>query len=178
MKRALKSAAKLVVLENSDPISAEIDAIQSRIRQRAFEISQSRPYAQEMYDWIAAESEIISVPPVELTEKEGVFELKFAIAGVNPDDVNVMVTPEQILLRAEYSHHHDSDAGTVHLCDFKSATVFRSVNLPQPIDVDSVKVDFEDGMVHITAAKQNGEQAKPKRGARKAPAKKSRARMP
>src|SRR5262245_61757516 len=138
MKRAPKSAAKLVVLENSDPISAEIEAIQSRIRQRAFEISQARPIdAHAMYDWIAAESEIISVPPLELTEKEGVFELKFAVAGVNPDDVNVMVTPKQILLRAEYSHHHDSDSGTVHLCDFKSATVFRSVNLPQPIDLDS-----------------------------------------
>src|SRR5262245_45211599 len=109
MKHALKSAAKLVVLENSDPISAEIEAIQSRIRQRAFEISQApRPMdVHALYDWVAAESEIISVPPVELTEKEGVFELKFATAGVSPEDVNVMVTAEQILLRAEYRHQHD-----------------------------------------------------------------------
>src|SRR6185503_16837760 len=151
-------------------------AIQSRIRQRAFEISLSRPVdAHAAYDWIAAESEIISVPSAELIEKDGVFELKFAIAGVNPDDVNVMVTPEQVLLRAESSHQHDSSAGTIHICDFKSATIFRAVNLPGTIDVDSVKVDFADGMVHITAARHGDEQAKPKRVARKAPAKKSRA---
>src|SRR5215468_524296 len=125
MKRA-RSAGKLVILENSDPISAETEAIQRRIRQRAFELSQTRPVdAHALYDWIAAESEIISVPATELIEKNGTFELKFAVAGVNPDDVNVMVTPDQILIKSEYSHQHESEAGTIHMCDFKSATVFR-----------------------------------------------------
>src|SRR5262245_33691928 len=109
MKRASKSAAKVVVLENSDPISAETEAIQSRIRQRAFEVSQTRPPdAHEIYDWIVAESEIVSVPPAELVERNGTFEVRFAVAGVNADDVNVMVTPNQILLKSEFSHQHDS----------------------------------------------------------------------
>jgi HSP20 family molecular chaperone IbpA len=178
MKRASKSAAKVVVLENNDPISAEIEAIQDRIRQRAFELSQVRPDdVLELYDWIAAESEIISVPPVELVEKDGMFEAKFALAGVNPDDVSVMVTRDQILLKSEYRHEHSSDAGTVHLCDFKSATVFRSVALPQPIDVQSVNIDFDDGLLRVTAAMEG---APPKRAAasRKGPAKKTRAKLP
>ncbi len=166
MKRAPKSGAKVVVLENSDPIVAETEAIQSRIRQRAFEMSQMRPIdAQERYDWIAAESEIISVPSVELTEKDDVFHLKMAVAGVSPEDILVMVTPTQIMLKAEYSHQHDSDAGTIHLSDFKSATVFRSVSLPQAIDVNSVKVDLADGMVRVTAVKEGAKRARPKRAA-------------
>jgi HSP20 family molecular chaperone IbpA len=180
MKRPSKSA-KLFVLENSDPISAETEAIQSRIRQRAFELSQTRPPdAHEIYDWMVAESEIMSVPPAELIERDAAFEVKFAVAGVNADDVNVMVTPDQILLKSEYSHQHDSDVGTVHFCDFKSATVFRSVNLPNAIDVNSVKVDFDGGMVRVTALKHGAENRGRKRAriARKAPAKKSRARMP
>ena len=155
MKRAPKSAGKLVVLENTDPISAEIEAIQRRIRQRAWELSQTRrPDAQEIYDWIVAESEIISVPPAELIEKDSLFELKFALAGVNPDDVSIMVTPDRILLKSEFNHQHDSDNGTVHLCDFKSATVFRSVPLPHPIDVKAVKINFVDGMAVVTAPKE------------------------
>src|SRR5215471_12990888 len=143
MKRAPKSTPKLVVLENPNPILAETEAIQERIRQRAYVLSQTRPPdAHEIYDWILAESEIISVPPVELTEKGDVFEVRFAVAGVNPDDVNVMVTPDQILLKSEYTHEHSSETGTVHMCDFRSATVFRSVNLPQPIDVGTVKTSI------------------------------------
>jgi HSP20 family molecular chaperone IbpA len=178
MKRASKSAAKLVVLENGDPICAETEAIQSRIRQRAFEISQTRPIdAESLYDWMTAESEVISVPPMELVEKDGSFEVKFAVAGVNPDDMNVMVTPNQILLKSEYSHQHDRETGTVHLCDFKSATVFRSVNLPQPVDVNSVRLYFANGILLVSALKQGGEHRGPKR-ARKTPAKKSKAKQP
>ena len=178
MKRAGKSAAKLLVLENREPIFAETEAIHSRIRQRAFEISQTRPpAAQEIYDWIVAESEIISVPPAELIEKNGKFEVKFAVAGVNAEDVNVMVTPDQILLKSEYSHHHDVESGTVHLCDFKSATVFRSVDLPQAIDVNSVKINYGEGMIRVSASKQGTDEPRPKRAsARRAAPKKSRAK--
>src|SRR5437763_106552 len=98
MKRAPKSAAKLLVFENSDPISAETEAIQSRIRQRAFELSKSRPdHARELYDWILAEAEIMSVPPVKLVEKDGRLEARFAIAGIQPEDVHVMVSSGQII---------------------------------------------------------------------------------
>ena len=174
-------AAKLVVLENSDPISAETEAIQSRIRKRAFDLSQMRPPdAHELYDWIMAESQVISVPPVKLVEKDGTFHVTFAVAGVSPDDLNVMVARDQILLKAESMHEANADDGIVHMSDFKSATVFRSVNLPEPIDVKSAKVDFEHGLVHVSANKEGTVAEAPKRAAptRKATAKKSRSKLP
>src|SRR5262245_43514728 len=141
MKRAAKSAAKVMTLDNNDAISTETEAIKNRIRQRAFELSHTRPPdAYALYDWIMAESEIISVPPAELIEKDQTFELKVAVGGVNPEDLNVMIAPNHILLRSEFRHEH-SYGGTVHLCDFKSAVVFRSVDLPKAIDVNSVRTE-------------------------------------
>jgi HSP20 family molecular chaperone IbpA len=179
MKRDAKSAAKLVVLENGDAISAETEAIQLRIRQRAFEISRTRPPdAHEIYDWIMAESEIISVPAAELIETDSGFEMKFAVGAVDPSDVNVLVTPTEILIKAEYRHEHDSDNGTVHLCDFRSATVFRSLTLPQPINVNTVSVESADGMLLVSALKEGAAAKSPKRASRRPPPKKSRARLP
>jgi len=71
-------------------------------------------------------------------------------------------------------------AGTILLRDFKPAAVFRSVQFPQPIDVRSVEVEFQDGILRVTAAKAGAhvEQAQSKRAGaapRKAPAKKKRA---
>jgi HSP20 family molecular chaperone IbpA len=180
MKHAPKSAAKVMILENSNPISAETEAIQSRIRERAFELSQARPVdAHALYDWIMAESEVVSVPPMELLERDEKFELRFAVAGIDPYNVNVMVTPDQILLKSAYNHQHDSQVGIVHHCDFKSATIFRSVKLPQPVDVNSITVDFFDGILLISALKQGADTAGLKRAtlARKTPAKKSRAKL-
>jgi HSP20 family molecular chaperone IbpA len=177
MKRAPQSRAKLVVLENSDPISAETEAIQSRIRQRAFELSHTRPdHARELYDWIVAESEIMSVPPVKLVEKDGVFEARFALSGISPEDLHVMVTSDQILIKGEHNEGTESDDGIVHVSDFKSATVFRSVALPEPIDTKTVKVDFEHGVLRVTAAKEGAApQSKPARAKSKAPKKSTKA---
>src|SRR5689334_22996009 len=67
MKRATKSAAKLVVVKNNDPISEETEQLQGRIRDRAYQLSRERGHAgREVDDWLTAESEIVSVPPAEL----------------------------------------------------------------------------------------------------------------
>jgi hypothetical protein len=90
--------------------------------------------------------------------------------------VNVLVTPTEILIKSDYRHEHDPDS-KVHLCDFKSATVFRSVNLPLPIDVNSVSVESTGTMLLVSALKQ-GAEVRPKRASRRPPPKKSRARLP
>ena len=100
---------------------------------------------------------------------------KFAVPGINPDDANILVSPQQILLKSDYSHRHDADGGTIHLCDFRSALVFRSVSLPEAIDVNSVQTEFVEGMILVSATKRQPEQARPKRApqARKATKKNS-----
>ncbi len=181
MKQASKSAAKLVVLKNNDPISEETEQLQGRIRDRAYQLSQERGHAgREVDDWLTAESEIISVPPAELIERDGMFEMKFAIGSIGPQGVRVLTSPDRVLVRCEARHQCESKLGTIHLCDFKSLTVFRSVPFPERIDVNSVDLVFEDGVLRITAAKQGANQtaaeAEPKRPvARKAPARKKRA---
>ena len=177
MKRATKSGAKLVVLENNDRISEETEEIQNRIRERAFKLSQERGHAgREMDDWLTAESEIISVPPADLIEKNGIFQVRIGIVGLDLEEMNVMASPQQMLVRGDCRHEDNRDDGTVHLCDFKPATVFRSIRFPQPIDVNSVDVAYQDGILRITAAKEGAEQARPRRTiARRAPAKKKRA---
>ena len=50
MKRATKFPARLVVLQSNDPISAETEEIQSRIRERAYELSRERGHAGREVD--------------------------------------------------------------------------------------------------------------------------------
>ena len=177
MKRKPSSAGKLVVLENSDPIAAEKIQIENRIRQRAFEISQARGHAgREIEDWLSAESEIISVPPLELLEKDGTYTVQMALAGIRPDDVQVMASSDQLLVKAEFRHEHPEDAGTVHQCDFKSAAVFRTVQFPRAISLGALNIEFQDGMLRITAQHQG--ERKATRGAKAARPGKERKERP
>jgi HSP20 family molecular chaperone IbpA len=175
MKRATKSGAKLVVLDNNDPISAETEEIQNRIRERAYELSRERGHAgREVDDWLTAESEIITVPPADLVEKDGAFQVRFAIPAIDLKDVRVMTSPDQLLVQAEYDHFHESDEGTVHLRDFKAGTVFRSLRFPEPIDVDSIDVEFRDGILRVLAAKAGAAVRTKRPSTRRAQAKKKK----
>ena len=172
MKRQSKSVGKLVVLENNAPIFAETEQIQNRIRERAYKISQIRGHAgREIDDWLSAESDVISVPPMDMGEKEEIFQVKMLAAGFDPADLSVMASPEQLLVKCDSHHNHDGETGILHVCDFKSATLFRSFSFPHTIDVQSIKLDLEDGMLRITATKAGAAPAT----RRRAPARKSAA---
>lgn len=174
MKTTRKSAGHLVILDNSDPITEETERIQSRIRERAYELSQMRGHpGREMDDWLSAESEVMSVPPAEMIEKEGVFQVRFAVGDINPEDLQVMATTAQMLVMCDRRHEHDPDAGTVHLCDFRAATVFRSVQFPRPVEVKSIKTQLKDGILQVSAAIEGAAPASPRAPARKPVAKKA-----
>src|SRR5262249_41133501 len=82
-----KAAAKLIVLDNDDPISAHTQEIHDRIRERAYQLSQQRGHSgRDVDDWLSAESEIISVPPAELIEKADTFQVRMAIVGIDLED--------------------------------------------------------------------------------------------
>jgi len=172
MKRPAKSAGRLLVLEDSNAIHAETEQIQNRIRQRAFELSQARGHSgREVDDWLSAESEIVSVPPAEMIEKDGAYQLRFAIAGIRPDDLRVMASTDQLLVKCEFQHDHNSESGFVHFCEFQSATVFRALQFPQAVDLASMKIQFDGGVLEITAAKEGVVRtAKPRRQPARKPA--------
>ena len=182
MKTTTKSAAKLVVLENDDLIASETEELQERVRERAYELSQLRGHSgREVDDWLTAESEIISVPPAELVEKDGTFQVTLAILGIHLQDVRVLACADQVLVRGDYRHHRETDNGIVHLSDFKSATLFRTVRFPEPIDVSSVEVQLQDGILKIIASKASAAGARrqaptvKRTPSRKAPLKKKKA---
>jgi HSP20 family molecular chaperone IbpA len=172
MKRQRKQTGSVVLLENNDAIAAQTEEIQNRIRARAYELSQMRGHpAREMDDWLSAESDVISVPPMHIVEKDGQFQVQIAVPGIDPTDVQIMATADQMLVKCVRKHSHD-DTGILHLCDFKSATVFRSFQLPQPIDLGSLQIDLADGMLRITAAREGqGEGQRPASRKRSTPRK-------
>jgi HSP20 family molecular chaperone IbpA len=160
MKRQ-KSTGKLVLLGNNDAIAAQTEEIQNRIRERAYEVSQLRGHpGREMEDWLSAESEIISVPPMDIVEKNGAFMVRIAAPGVDPADLQIMASSDQMLVKCHPRHTHDEDIGILHLCDFKSATLFRAFRFPHAIDVGSLNIDLVDGMLQIIAAKEGQGEAR------------------
>ncbi len=90
-------------------------------------------------------------PALELLEADGEFVLEVAVSGVDPKDIDIGVTPEDIVLKADIQHEHEEKEGTVHICEFQSRRMYRSIHLPKRINPDKVKAEFNNGLLRLTA---------------------------
>lgn len=145
--------ADKVPIRRPHSILDEMKEMQDRIMVRAHEIfeqSGSIP-GRNIENWTQAERELMWKPAFELSEKDGQFQLEAAIAGVDPKDIDVQVTPEDIIVKAETRHEHSEQKGTIHQCEFEAGRMFRVIHLPKKIDPDKVKAEFRNGLLRVDA---------------------------
>jgi HSP20 family protein len=142
-----------VAIRRASSIFDEMNDMHDRVMRRAFEIFEHNGsiFGRDLDNWFQAERELLWKPALELREKDGEFLLEAAVSGVAPKDINIEVTPEDIVLKAEVQHEHKQDKGTVHVCEFESGKMFRSIHLPKKINPDKVKAEFTNGLLRLTA---------------------------
>ena len=147
-------AKEEVALKKTDSILEELNQLHQVISQRAYDLFCDHKgfFTGPLDDWLRAEREVVWRPAVELRQKDGQIELVAAVAGMEPKDLDVQVTPEDILISGATEHRHETNEGTVHLCEFKAGRLFRSIHLPDKIDPDSAKAEYRNGMLRLTAA--------------------------
>jgi HSP20 family molecular chaperone IbpA len=142
-----------VVLRRNDSLLDQLEAMHQQISQRAYELFRMNgsPWNNPVEDWLNAERELLWQPSVELRRKDGQFEVLAAVAGVDAKDLDVQVTPDDLLIKGNSRHEHRSDTGTVHVCEFSHGQLFRSVHFPEPIDTAGATAECRDGLLRVTA---------------------------
>jgi HSP20 family protein len=142
-----------VQLVKQDSIAEHLERIHQRVAERAYALFRGRnggdtdPFG----DWLSAEQELVWKPAIELFEQDGTVTVLAALPGVEAKDIEVDVTPQDVVIKAETAHAHTEDKGTVHRCEFVAGGAFRSIALPKPIDTARAKADYQNGMLRITA---------------------------
>lgn len=132
---------------------ADDDAADKAIACRAYEIflGNGGTLGQDLDNWVAAERELIWKPPIELYEKDDELFMNIAVPGVDPKDLEIEVTPEDLLVKGEVHHAQQEDKGTVHACEFAAGSVFRTIHFPKKIDPNKVKAEFKNGILQLKA---------------------------
>jgi HSP20 family molecular chaperone IbpA len=145
--------ADAVSIRKTSSIFDAMRDMQDQIMRRAYEIFEHNGsmLGRDLDNWTQAESELVWRPAFELFEKDGRFQLEAAIAGIEAKDINIEVTPEDIVLKADIQHEHNEQKGIVHYCEFETGKMFRSIHLPKKIDPDKVKAEFKNGLLRLTA---------------------------
>jgi HSP20 family protein len=141
-------------IRQAESIFDEIEKMNERIARRAYEIflSKGSPFGQDLDNWFAAERELVWRPAIQLHEKDDELFVDIAVPGIDPKDLEVEITPEDLLVKGEVHVEHQEDNGTVHTCEFATGSLFRTIHFPKKIDPNKVKAEFKNGMLHLKAS--------------------------
>ena len=151
-----------VSVQKKDSFWDQIQKMEERIMRRAYDIFRRNgsEFGKDLDHWLAAERELIWKPAIELKERDNQFELQVAVAGVDPKDLKIEVTAEELLVKGETKTEKKEDKGEVHTSEFQSGSLFRSVCFPKKIDPEKVKAEIKNGLLTITAPISEGAKAR------------------
>jgi HSP20 family protein len=141
-------------------VADEVDHIRHRISERAYErYRTSDGCSNSDEDWLKAERELLWQPAVEVRQKDGRFEVRAAVAGVDTKDLSVTVSPEHLVIKGNGAHTHQAIDGTVHCCEFSGGQLFRMVPFPEPVVPENVTAECRNGLLTVTAPISGSEPA-------------------
>jgi HSP20 family protein len=142
-----------IEVKKVDTVLNELDRMHRAIRERAYDLFRNGGglCGGAVRDWLTAERELVSKPPIELRQRDTRFEVLAGLPGIDARQLDVQITPDDLLIKADTPHEHGAE-GTVYVCEFGSGSVFRMVHFPVKIDPESVTADFRNGLLRVTAA--------------------------
>jgi HSP20 family protein len=99
-----------------------------------------------------AEGRTLSTP-LDVTDSEGELRVRAEVPGVDPEKLDVQLTGDVLTIRGEKSEASESKEGERTWSERRYGSFSRSVQLPCPVDAESVKAEHKHGVVTITLRK-------------------------
>ena len=100
------------------------------------------------------------VPPVDIYETGDSLVLKAELPGINPGDMEIRVEDNTLYLKGERKFEKEVKEENLHRVERSCGTFTRSFALPNTIDADKVKAEYQNGILTLTMPKR--EEAKPR----------------
>jgi HSP20 family molecular chaperone IbpA len=131
--------AMSVPVRIAETIVDEIEEMYDHITRRAYEIFQERGGLStlDLEDWLTAERELLFKPDVHVEETNRQLTVTVFIGKVSPLDVQLLVTPDAMMVHADGSRARKK--------------VFRVVQFPRRIDVNKVEATYAEGCLVLIA---------------------------
>ncbi len=114
---------------------------------RLFDEGFSRPWR------FLSPSEYESSFPVEVSETDEAIDVKAAMPGVRPDEVEITVANDVLTIKADHREQTEDKKRDYYRREIRYGSYHRALSLPSGVDADKAQARFENGMLHLTLPK-------------------------
>ncbi len=92
-------------------------------------------------------------PPVDIVEEENEIKVTAQVPGIKPEDIDIEVDDNTLVINAETVEKEETTEGNVHRKEIISGKFFRRVPLPTEVEGEKAKASFENGLLKVTIPK-------------------------
>ncbi len=92
-------------------------------------------------------------PSLNLAETEDSLVAEFEVPGISPEDINVSVTGEMLVVEGEKGQEENKEEKNYHLVERVYGRFTRSLRLPTVVNPDKVTARYKNGILLITMVK-------------------------
>jgi HSP20 family protein len=98
--------------------------------------------------------------PVDVIEHDDAFEVRAAVPGVKPDDIEVTVQGERVSIRAEARAAEERRGENWLMREHRYGTLQRTVTLPTAVRSDTAEAKVDNGVLSLRLPKAHGAEAR------------------
>lgn len=155
-----KSQAPLFV--DAETLFDKMAQVTEEITNRAFDMFRMRggQWGSDLDDWFMAERELLRPVPVEIKEKDDEIIVTAAVPGFKPDEIEVSVKDNRLVLSGETKASEEKEEENIILQEWKSNRFLREFTLPSNVDTNNVHAELNDGMLELRLPKAPIEEPK------------------
>jgi HSP20 family protein len=94
------------------------------------------------------------VPPVDIFEDENKLVLTIEIPGMRQEDLDVRLENNTLSVKGERSFQSEGKEENFHRVERRYGSFYRAFTIPNTVDPNSIKADYEAGVLHLELHKR------------------------
>jgi len=110
-----------------------------------------------------ARKEKSTLPPVNISESEDAFNLELSLPGFNKADINIELEENGLKISSESKVEGEKEKSDYRLKEFGISRFERTFKLPDSVNKDDIKAEFQDGILKLKLFKLEPEVSKLKK---------------
>ena len=91
--------------------------------------------------------------PVEVSQTADAVEVKAALPGFSPEDVDISINNDVLTIKGEHREQTEDKKKEYYRREIRYGSFQRSFSLPVSVDTEKAEARFDNGLLHLTLPK-------------------------
>ena len=95
----------------------------------------------------------VEIPSMDVAETDTQIEIKMDVPGMKPEEVNVEVQGNTLVVTGEHKEEKEEKGKTYHRIERRSGSIQRSITLPCDVQEGQIAAECKNGILTVTLPK-------------------------